>query len=302
MTPAPILRLSRILADVLQFGDPLQADEGGGRLPLQPQLHEKIRSPRKYPRSRFLSQAGPEFGKTPGEQNRLPPPPKGCAGAARCRGGIVGRGVRIHQAGRGLHRIDDLLVSRAAAEVPAQPLPDLFPRGFRFLLEERRCRQDHPRRTETALDGAAPDEGLLQRVEPVPLPQPFDRRHLSPLQLGGEHQAGEAALAVDEDRTGPAFPASAALLRSREPQLLPEEIDDPSVRGRLDRHLAAVDPESEVHALAPEPLQGLSRSASMIRSAVSGARVSPMPQASATALAMAGRGPLIPTSPTPFMP
>ncbi len=139
-------------------------------------------------------------------------------------------------------------------------------------------------------------------MEPVPVRQTLDRRDRLPLELGGEHQAGKAAFAVDQDRAGPAFSASASLLRPREPQLLPDQIDDPPVRGRLDGHFPAVEREGDGHERSPAPIVCLRSSASMIRSAFSGARVISMPQAPDTAPAMAGRGPLMPTSPTPFIP
>src|SRR5579871_1845925 len=66
---------------------------------------------------------------------------------------------------RKLHRLQDLHVTGAAAEVAAQGLLDLLPRGRRVLLQQRRRGEQDARRAVAALGRPQLRERLLQRVE-----------------------------------------------------------------------------------------------------------------------------------------
>src|SRR5215831_12937350 len=52
---------------------------------------------------------------------------------------------------RVLHRLDDVLVARAAAEIARHPIADLLFRRIRILLEQPVRARDHARRAVAAL-------------------------------------------------------------------------------------------------------------------------------------------------------
>src|SRR5215510_7272090 len=63
-----------------------------------------------------------------------------------------------HLGGRALHRLEDLEVPRAAAEVPGEGFRDLRARGLRLLLEERLRGEEEPGRAVPALRGPRSEE------------------------------------------------------------------------------------------------------------------------------------------------
>src|SRR5213593_4390474 len=76
------------------------------------------------------------------------------------------------------HRAHDPVVPRAAAEVPGQADPDLLVTRFRVVAEQRRRRNEHPGRAETALDPPFDEERRLQRAQCLPVGETLDGRHL----------------------------------------------------------------------------------------------------------------------------
>src|SRR5580765_8465797 len=86
--------------------------------------------------------------------------------------GVVWRGASVvivvspaQLARRLLDRLHDVHVARAAAEVAADPRPDLLLVGLRVLLQEPGRLHDHARRTEAALETVLVPERLLERVQ-----------------------------------------------------------------------------------------------------------------------------------------
>src|SRR4051794_17707959 len=69
----------------------------------------------------------------------------------------------------------------------------------------------------------------------------FDRRHLAPLALHDEGEAAVHALAVDQDRAGPAGALVAPLLGTGEPEPVAKEVEQRHPGLDLDRDRAAVD-------------------------------------------------------------
>jgi hypothetical protein len=74
---------------------------------------------------------------------------------------------------------------------------------------------------------------------------PLDGGHLTALVLHGERQAGDDAPAVHEDRAGAAGALVAALLGSRQVEVLAEGVEEADPRFDLERRRDAVD--DEVH-------------------------------------------------------
>src|SRR5215204_3568904 len=64
-----------------------------------------------------------------------------------------------------LHRLDDVVVARTAAEVAIEPVADLLLARLRVARQEVGRRHDHPRRAVAALEAVRGPEGLLQRME-----------------------------------------------------------------------------------------------------------------------------------------
>src|SRR5574338_877174 len=119
--------------------------------------------------------------------------------------------LQRHRA-RALHRLDDLHVAGAAAEVAAQRRADLGLARRRVAAQERFGAHDQPRRAESALRAEPLVEGALQPAHPAPFGQRLDRLDAVALDAGGERDAGKPRLAVDQHRAGAALPAVAALL------------------------------------------------------------------------------------------
>ena len=67
-------------------------------------------------------------------------------------------------------------------------------------LEQRRDREQHPRRAEAALERRVARERLLEPREPGSLGQALDRQHLAAVGVRGEKAAGAHRLPVDAAR------------------------------------------------------------------------------------------------------
>ena len=122
------------------------------------------------------------------------------------------------------HRVEDLLVARAAAQVAGQRLADLRVRGRRLARQQVVRRDDQPRRAEPALHRAGLQERLLHRVQLVLGSQPLDGHHLAPLGLPRRDQARAHQLAVQIHRARPALALLARVLGARQLQPLAQHV------------------------------------------------------------------------------
>src|SRR5439155_20957359 len=166
-----------------------------------------------------------------------------------------------------LHRVDDVLVARAAAQVPAQRVADLRIAGGCVVAQERDERHEDAGGAEAALQRVRFAEGGLQRVELVGGGrEAFDGRQLSAVRLHREHQAGAHRLAVEQHGAGAAHAVLAADVGAGEPQVLAQEVaqEEPRldvapvldpVDGHVDRHVRASS-ENEGPTLSPTPRGG----------------------------------------------
>src|SRR5919198_26971 len=148
--------------------------------------------------------------------------------------------------------LDDVLVAGAAAQVALEPAPDLVVgQPVAVRAEKLDAGHDHPRRAEAALERVALPERLLQRMQLAVLRQALDRRDLAAVGLDGEHGARLHREPVDVDRAGAADGRVAADLRSGEPEVVAEEVDEQ--RPRLDLRLVpdAVDGERNRYQRMP---------------------------------------------------
>src|SRR5579872_4100960 len=106
---------------------------------------------------------------------RVVPPARKVPGEARAAATVAGA---VRSKGRiGPPRLldgrHDVGIRRAAADVPGHELPDIVD----LLLDGRDRRHDLAGCAEPALHGVLVDEGLLDRVKPVPGGQSLHRRH-----------------------------------------------------------------------------------------------------------------------------
>src|SRR5690606_5952218 len=116
-----------------------------------------------------------------------------------------------HGGGRRLDRFDDVVVTRAAAEIALQPLADLALGRAGVALEQVRRRHHHARRAEAALQAVIVLEGLLDDAErAVRVGHALDRPDLRALARGGEDRAGLDAVTIYMDDAGAALAGVAA--------------------------------------------------------------------------------------------
>ena len=142
------------------------------------------------------------------------------------------RGGRFaaHPGGGELDRFEDLDVAGAAAEIAGERFLDLLAARLRVVLQERPGGQEKSGRAISALRGAQVREGLLEWMEPARVRHPLDGLDFSPFAFEPEVEAGEDRLAVHQHRAGPALAELAAMLGSRQPQVLAKHLEQRLVR------------------------------------------------------------------------
>ena len=104
---------------------------------------------------------------------------------------LLRRGFR-----RRSHRVHDVLISGAAAQVAVQAVPDLLLAGIGIALQDLLGDHDHARRTETALQSVLVPEGFLDLVQLAVGGHTFDGQDLRAVGLDREHGAALDGLAV----------------------------------------------------------------------------------------------------------
>src|SRR5215212_4669911 len=127
----------------------------------------------------------------------------------------------------GLH---DVLVSRAAAQVPFQAFPYLLLRRVRVLLQQADGGHDHARRAVAALEAVRLVESLLHRMPQTVLRDAPYGGDLVPIGLHREDRARLDRLPVDVDRAGPATGRVAHCVHAPDPEVLPEMMEQEQPR------------------------------------------------------------------------
>src|ERR1700738_1286952 len=156
-----------------------------------------------------------------------------------------------HLLGCPLHRLDDVLVARAAADVARDRPADLLLAGIGVLIQQRLGDQHHPGSAEAALEPVLLFEARLYRVQLAARGEPFDGRHLAAIRLDGEERAGLDRRAVQQDRAGAAAGGVAADVGAGQPQGLPEEVDEQQPRLHVGRAGSPVDGDRYSPLLGP---------------------------------------------------
>src|SRR5919198_2622343 len=145
-----------------------------------------------------------------------------------------------HAAARGLNRPDDVRIRTAAAQVSAHLLPHVIVgRSARFV--EQRCRRhDLTGGAVSALEGIVLDERVLHRVEHAVAFQTFDGDDIVAFVHHRKRETRQHAAPVDEDRTCAALTVIAALLGSKELQLLAQHVEQRRTDIEIERDAFAV--------------------------------------------------------------
>src|SRR6185312_6916596 len=116
------------------------------------------------------------------------------------------------------HRVEDLVVVAAAAQIARQPARKLRARGIWTTLEEADRAHDESRHAERALESLFVDNGALNGMQPSIVARQALYRHDSAAAYGvGQYGAGVARYVVDEDGARAAFRPIATELRPCEP-------------------------------------------------------------------------------------
>ena len=132
--------------------------------------------------------------------------------------------------GRGFHRVDDVLISGAAADVALEAVADLLLGRVGIAIDDLLGRHDHAGRAEAALQSVLVPESLLHRVELAVSGQAFDGQDARAVGLHGEHGAAFDGLAVHLDRACAAQRRLAADVRSGEADDLAQVVDEEQPR------------------------------------------------------------------------
>src|SRR5215204_4373928 len=119
----------------------------------------------------------------------------------------------------GLHNV---LVARAAAQVPFQAFPYLPLRRAGILLQETDGGHDHARRAVAALQTVRLVESLLHRMPHTILRNAPDGGDLVPVSLHRKDRARLDRLPVEVNRAGPTTGRVAPSMHAPDPKVLPE--------------------------------------------------------------------------------
>src|SRR5262245_25103205 len=128
------------------------------------------------------------------------------------------------------HRLDDLVVSGAAAEVARQPVADLGLAGIGVSLEQGPGRHEESGRADAALQGGVLEELLLQGVQGLARRHALDGLDPPPAHLAAQHEARADQPPVQGDAAGPAVAGGAALLAAGQVQRVAEDVEQGLLR------------------------------------------------------------------------
>src|SRR5262245_57545392 len=119
--------------------------------------------------------------------------------------------LRLHGGRTRDHRRDDVLVARATADVPFQPVAYRFRRGLGIVLREVHGAHHHARGTEAALQAVLLVKGLLHGMQrAVRGSEALDGGDGRAVETRGQGRAAFHGLSVDVYHAGAALAGVAA--------------------------------------------------------------------------------------------
>ena len=132
------------------------------------------------------------------------------------------------------HRLDDLLVAGAAAEVAADRLPDLRVARPRVATQAAPAPRSAGPRCSSRIAGRAFSQKLSCSTlsDPSAGREALDRRHAVAVGLHCVHQAGAHRLAVEQDRAGAADAVLATDVGAGQAQIVAQPVDQRQARVR----------------------------------------------------------------------
>src|SRR3989441_861182 len=213
---------------------------------------------------------------------------------ARVRRALSREGAASHRwlavAEGGADGVDDPVVAGAAAQVAGHELAN------RVRLEQLGMRADPQRRHDHAGGTGAALRRALREEWTEPLGgNGFDALHPRAAHLVGRDETGIHGQSVQVYRAGAALAFTASFLRAGEPEAVAQRVEQ-TLRGvEVERDGGTVEGEDDLDSRHQ-------RVKSMSRSGVSGIARGSVPVAAATAFRIAGAGPSMGSSPSPFAP
>ena len=126
---------------------------------------------------------------------------------------------------RVLHRLDDLRVACATAEIAGECVTNFILGRILILVEQRLGHHQHSRRAVAALGAAVLNERLLNRVQLGADLQSLDGDDIGAVELAGKHQTGVDRLAVQKNRASAAVAGAAAFFGPGDADLIAQQIE-----------------------------------------------------------------------------
>src|ERR1700760_646187 len=148
--------------------------------------------------------------------------------------------------GRPEHRLHDVLVAGAAAQVARYRPPHVFLGGIGVAVEQVFGRHHHPRRAEPALQAVLLPETLLDRVQLAGRGQALHGGDVTAVDLDRQHRAGLDRPAVDQHRAGTAVGRVTAAVGAGQPGTPADQVGQQQPGLDLGRLLGAVEPEPDL--------------------------------------------------------
>src|SRR5205085_3631051 len=174
------------------------------------------------------------------------------------------------QARRQLHRLDDLRISGAAAQIARKIMADFLLIGVWILRQQLLGHQNKTGCAKPALKGAAVDERLLHRRQRAAGIQVFNRGDGLSVRSNCEIEATRHRHAIDQNRATTAQTLTAAFARTGKAKLM-QQLDQIAVRVYRGAHRTVIQHEANVvgwrHSSSPS---GRPSAALMARSSASG--------------------------------
>ena len=140
-----------------------------------------------------------------------------------------------------LHCLDDVLVTRAAAQVARHTHADLFFRRAWIVLQEAVSAGQHARCAEAALQTVLFIKTFLHSVQHAAIGQTFYGRNLAAFVLNRKAGAGLDRQAVNVNRAGAAVAGFATDMCASQIQFLAQEMDQQRTGFNGLLHFFAVD-------------------------------------------------------------
>src|SRR5436190_4155921 len=172
-----------------------------------------------------------------------------------------------------LHRLDDLLVAGAAAQVPADRIADLRLGRIRIRVQQSLRGDEHSRRAVAALQAVRLAEAVLQNAHrAVGFRETLDGGDAVAVRLHRVHEAGPYGFPVEHHRARAADAVLAADVRAGEEQVVAQPVDQRQPRRHLGRSRLAVDLDGDGVKRLAHRLLALSRASRSARAASTPAR------------------------------